>query len=102
MFDLSIGADGEPVLRDLTSDEIAAIPAPPRRLLPKSTVTARLIELGVIAETLAMLRTDPAAYARWFTPDWPEVFADDEGLLTFFGPAGLNLTQEQIDAVLAP
>lgn len=51
----------------------------------------------VAAKTL--LDQDAVAWARWFTPDWPNVFADDEGLLDFL--AAIGLTAEQIAAVTA-
>lgn len=89
-------------LIDMSPEEIAeweATPAP-RRLLRKSTVTARLIEAGLMATAHTVLLSDPIAYARWFTPDWPNVYADDEGLLAFL--AGVGCTAEQIDAVTAP
>ncbi|MDR7232837.1 hypothetical protein J2X45_003947 [Caulobacter sp. BE264] len=89
-------------VRTLTAEEIAAIEAANaaiRRTLPKSTVTGRLIEMGKAAEVKAALDADPVAWARWFTPDWPNVFADDEGLLAFLD--ALGLTSEQIATVTA-
>lgn len=90
--------DGELVA--LTAEEAAALQGPTvRRTLPKSTVTGRLIEMGKAAEVKAALDADPVAWARWFTPDWPEVFADDEGLMAFL--SALGLTPEQIATVTA-
>lgn len=98
---ISRGHGGETVveLRTLSAEEIAALPAPPRRQLPKSVVTARLIDMDKMGPAHAALMADPIAYARWFTPDWPEVYADDAGLLSFLGAIGL--TEEQISAVTA-
>ena len=101
MLDLSTGPDGEPILRELSEEEAEAILVPPpRRLLPKSTVTGRLIAMGKAAQVKAGLDADPVAWARWFTPDWPNVYADDEGLVAFL--EGLGLTPAEIDTVTAP
>lgn len=100
MLDLYADGFSKPVMRPLTPEEIASLPAEPRRLLPKSAVTSRLIDLGKAAEVKAAMDADPVAWARWFTPDWPSVYADDEGLLCFLG--GLGLTEDQIASVVAP
>lgn len=93
-------------LIELNSEEeaefLASLPPPPRRLIPKSTVTARLIALGKAAQAKAALDAAPELYFRWVSPDWPEVYADDEGLLYVLGPDVLDLTPEQIATVTAP
>lgn len=70
-----------------------------RRLLPKSTVTSRLIEMGKAAAVKAAMDANPVAWARWFTPDWPDVYADDDGLLAFL--VAIGLTEGQIATVTA-
>jgi hypothetical protein len=90
--------DGEMV--ELTAEEIAALYPETRRLLPKSKVTARLIALGKAADVKAAFDADPEAFFRWVAPDWPNVYADDTGLLAFL--AALGLTEEQIAGVVAP
>lgn len=97
---LIIDGDSEPVVRELTPEEVAALPPAGRRTLPKSLVTARLIDLGMAAAVKAGMDANPVAWARWFTPDWPNVYADDEGLLDFL--AALGLTEAQIAGVVAP
>lgn len=97
---ISRGADGETVVvtRALTAEEVEEIEAAaPRRELPKSTVWARLVDLGKAAEAKNLLDQDAVAWGRWFAPDWPNVFADDQGLLDFLD--ALGLTAEQIAAV---
>lgn len=99
---ISRGEDGETVVetRTLSAEEVAAIEAGrPRREMPKSLVWSRLVDLGKAAEAKALLDQDAVAWGRWFAPDWPNVFADDQGLLDFL--AGLGLTEEQITAVTA-
>ena len=87
-------------LVSLSPEEVTAIAAEPvRRLLKKSTVAGRLIDLGKASAVKAALDADPIAWARWFTPDWPEVYADDEGLPIFI--TALGLTEEQIAGVTA-
>lgn len=102
--EILIGSSGEAVERELTAEDLAALDAlrepEPRRALPKSTITARLIDLGKASDVKAALDTDPVAWARWVAPDWPNVYADDEGLLAFL--AALGLTEDQIAAVTAP
>lgn len=69
--------------------------------IPKSVVWARIVALGKAAEAKAALDADAVAWGRWFSPDWPNVFADDQGLLDFLGKDALGLTAEQIAAVTA-
>lgn len=75
-------------------------PTPVRRLIPKSTVTARLRGIGKFTDAWNALRADGDLFDKWFTPDWPNVYADDDGLLAFLG--ALGLTEEQITDVTAP
>lgn len=91
---------------DLDDGDLVVVPtweaiAPARREIPKSLVMARLTEAGVIGAAMAALMAAPELFAKWFAPDWPNVFADDGGLLAFLGEDGLDLTAEQIAAVTA-
>lgn len=60
----------------------------PRRELPKSLVMARLMAAGQFAAVFAVLRSNDEAFAKWFAPDWPNVFADDKGMLAIFAAVG--------------
>lgn len=75
-------------------------PPPPRRLLPKSTVTERLRTIGKFAAAWSALLADGDKFDKWFTPTWPNVYADDDGLIAFL--QGLGLTPAEIDTVTAP
>ena len=74
-------------------------PPPPRASLPKSTVTARLAEMGKAAAVWALFNAQPRLAFKWFAPDWPNVYVDDEGLLAVLN--GIGLAEEQIAAVTA-
>lgn len=52
-------------------------PPPPRRMIPKSLVTQRVIDAGKIDQAMAMLQMDWAKFARWVAPDQPAVYFDD-------------------------
>lgn len=82
--------------------ELRQPPAPPalRRLIPKSTITARLRAISKFTAAWSALIGDGDLFDKWFTPDWPNVYADDEGLLAFLG--ALGLTEELIADVTAP
>ena len=95
MFD---NRDGEIV--ELTAEEIAALYPDVRRLIPKSVVQERLNDLGRLGDAFALLQADPLNFGRWFAPNHPNVFADDEGLLAILDTLGL--TAEQIAGVVAP
>ena len=63
-------------------------PLPVRPSVRKSTVTNRLVAAGKIADAMTALLADAAAFGRWFAPDWPNVYCDDEqvvALLTAIG-----------------
>ena len=88
--------DGELVALD--SEEAAQIlGVADRRLIPKSTITARLIEAGKMGAAMTALMSDPASFGRWFTPDWPNVYADDDGLIAFLTAIGADVA-----AITAP
>ncbi len=48
-----------------------------RRKVRKSTVQARLIDVGKMDAAYVALTANPTYFARWFAPDHPEVYADD-------------------------
>jgi XkdW protein len=70
---------GDPPTDLQVADALAAIDAqpPPRRLVTKSLITSRLIEAGKIEAARAALEADASAYARWWAPDKPAIYADD-------------------------
>jgi hypothetical protein len=91
----------EPVEVPFTAEEEAAADAaeatPVRRLVPKSTITARLIDAGKIAAALTALQSSPAAYARWIAADQPAVYADDADTLALLAAIGADA-----ETILAP
>ena len=50
---------------------------PPRRLVPKSLIIARLQEAGKLAAARAALDADLYTRERWYAPDQPVVHSDD-------------------------
>jgi hypothetical protein len=75
-------------------------PVVPRAELPKSLVQERVNLTGKLGTVLQILNSQPIYFARWFAPDWPNVYADDPGLLQILGAAGL--TAAEIAMVVAP
>ena len=55
----------------------ANAPQPPRRKVLKSTVVARLIAADKIDAAFSALNANKGAFARWFSPDHPAIYADD-------------------------
>lgn len=74
-------------------------PEPVRRLIAKSVVQERMHDAGKLSAALAALQSQPIFFARWFAPDWPNVYFDDEGLLTVLGAIGC--TEAEIAAITA-
>jgi hypothetical protein len=72
----------------------------PRRLIPKSLVQERVNAIGKLALAFGALNSDPISFGRWFAPDWPNVYADDPGLLTILDTIGCS--PEQVEAITAP
>jgi hypothetical protein len=72
-----------------------------RRLVPKSVVQERVNALGKLGQVFDMLRSagHEIYYARWFAPDWPNVYADDEGLLDILNAVGC--TPDEINTITA-
>lgn len=92
--------DGQ--LVEMTADEVEdfmASLAQFRRKLPKSTVMSRLIAKGKAGVIRQAFNANPAAEFKWSTPDWPEVYVDDQDLLAFLSAIGMS--QAEIDEVLA-
>lgn len=71
----------------------------PRADLPKSTVVERLIAIGKVSDVMTALRADDGLYALWFSPDWQNVYKDDERVIPIFQSAGL--TTDEISTVMA-
>ena len=73
----------------------------PRRLIRKSVVQERAHTLGKLASILTVLRSpgQEISYARWFAPDWPNVYADDAGMLAILSAVGC--TPEEIAEITA-
>lgn len=94
------------VERALTPDEMVDYEArlavdPPRRLIPKSVVQERAHTFGKLGAILAVLRSEGQEinYARWFAPDWPNVYFDDPAMLDLLAYVGC--TEEQIETITA-
>ena len=61
----------------------------------------RLITIGKLAAILTVLKAtgNEAYFAKWFAPDWPQVYADDPDMLTLM--AAVGLTADQVAAATA-
>jgi hypothetical protein len=70
---------------------------PERRLVPKSLVISRLIEAGKIAAARAALEANDSAYARWWAPDRPAIYADDPEAIALLTGIGADCA-----AILSP
>jgi len=70
---------------------------PPRRLIPKSVIQDRLITAGKIGAVLTALQSSPADYVKWFAPDWPNVYADDDRMLEVLAAVGAD-----VETITAP
>ena len=82
--------------------EAFVLPTPdpaPRRLIKKSVVQERVNAIGKLGTVLAALNSEPLYFARWFAPDWPNVYADDEGLLAVLTAVGC--TEGEIATITA-
>lgn len=91
--DESLAAMG---LADVT---FSYVPPPGRPQLPKSTVMARIEALGHFSAVWSLLQSQPLMFMKWITPDWPDVYCDDPGLLMALAAVGLS--QAEIDLVTA-
>lgn len=70
-----------------------------RRLVAKSLITKRLHEAGKLAAAVAVLNDPVNLYAneRWRTPDWPNVYADDDELVAVLTAIGAD-----VETITAP
>ena len=72
-------------------------PPPPlpvvRTLIRKSTLIRRCHEAGKLTAVMAILDHPSNAYAkaRWWAPDWPEVFADDPEMVAMLEAVGADV-----------
>lgn len=80
-----------PSLEDLT--------AVLREQRPKSTVMARCFAMGFTDQLKALFDGNFALAQQWNTPDWPNVYVDDEGMLQALRFVGM--TEEQIATAVA-
>lgn len=78
---------------------VATFAVPARRLIAKSVVQERVDAEGKMGDALTALLSQPLQFARWFAPDWPNVYADDEGLLMLL--AAIGCTEGQIATITA-
>jgi hypothetical protein len=90
---------GAPPTDQQIADALAAIDSepPPRRLVVKSLVISRLIEVGKIEAARAALEANASAYARWWAPDKPAIYADDPEAIALLQSIGADPA-----AILAP
>jgi hypothetical protein len=90
---------GDPPTDQQVADALAAIDAqpPPRRLVAKSLIISRLIEAGKIEAARAALEANASAYARWWAPDKPAIYADDPEAIALLQSIGADPA-----AILAP
>lgn len=72
-------------------------PIAARRMIRKSIVQQRLIGAGLMEAAYAALTSQPVAFARWFAPDHPEVYADDPDALALIAALGADA-----ETVMAP
>ena len=73
---------------------------PPRVQIPKSVVMSRVNTAGMFAAVNAVFAQQPFLMFQWLSPDWPNVYADDPGLLQVLGAVGC--TADQVAAITAP
>jgi XkdW protein len=90
---------GDPPTDQQVADALAAIDAqpPPRRMVAKSLIISRLIEAGKIEAARAALEANASAYARWWAPDKPAIYADDPEAIALLQSIGADPA-----AILAP
>jgi hypothetical protein len=100
------GADGVSGLDQCTPPQRALIEAvlaahdpgkPPRRLVPKSLIIARLQEAGKLVAAKSALDADLYTRERWYAPDQPAVHSDDAEAVALLQAIGVDP-----DVILAP
>ncbi len=82
--------------------QIHAFFGPPpvvRLLVRKSTVIRRLHDAGLLAAVMGVLDAPANVYAkaRWWSPDWPEIYTDDPEAVAIVSAVGGNAA-----VILAP
>jgi hypothetical protein len=73
---------------------------PARRLIAKSLVQERVHAIGKLGDAFTALQSQPIYFGRWFAPDWPNVYADDEGLLAIL--VAIGCSPAEIETITAP
>jgi len=94
---VSLGPDGVTFVDGKPTWILEDIPPEPRRMVPKSVVTQRVIDAGMIDQAMAALQSDWAKFARWVAPDQPAVYFDDADTVVMIEALGLDPEQ-----ILAP
>jgi len=94
---VSLGADGVTFVDGEPTWILEDVPLPPRRMVPKSLVTQRVIDAGKIDQAMALLQMDWAKFARWVAPDQPAVYFDDPDTL-----AMLDVLELDPEGIMAP
>jgi len=94
---VSRGIDGVTFVDDVPTWILEDIPPGPRRMVPKSVVTQRVIDAGMIDQAMAALQSDWAKFARWVAPDQPAVYFDDADTVLMVEALGLDP-----EVILAP
>lgn len=74
-------------------------PEAPRRLIPKSVVQERVNAVGKLGAILTALNAQPIYFARWFAPNYPNVYFDDPDMLALL--AAVGCTAGEIVAITA-
>lgn len=64
---------------------------PARRLIAKDVIMARLDAATLVDTAQAALLRRPVLFGRWFNKDWPEVYADDEDMVTLLTAIGADV-----------
>lgn len=92
--------EGEEAQWTADQEALASQPAP-RRLIPKSVIHERVNDIGKLGAVLTALRAEGQEinYARWFSPDWPNVYFDDPAMLTLLSEVGC--TEGEIATITA-
>jgi hypothetical protein len=70
-----------------------------RRTVRKSTLIRRTHDAGVLPAIMAILDMPANVYAkaRWWSPDWPEVYHDDPDMVAILAAIGAD-----VEAITAP
>jgi len=63
---------------------------PPRKMVLKSVVQARIIDAGKMPAAYVVLTQNPVYFARWFAPDHPQVYCDDPDAVSLVWALGLE------------